>query len=370
MKNKVIKIVIIICLSFFIRNDVLAATCNWVKPKGIVTTGAVWSCPDSNTIISKSDSECSGTKPSADIMCCCPKPVATSVTEPKFKLPDYVFQIPIGKLVGLTTVDCSSGTCQIPFIAQYVTAVYTYGLSVAGILGVLVLMAAGLLWLVSGGDSSKITRAKQLIFGSATGLLLLVGLSLFLSFINPDLIKTKTIDLEYINRIEIEGDNNSPTVSMDTSSISSILGVNCGKDSVSQIVNKSKGKVTYSQEKRTKSTPEGYVYLDCSSFANFVLKCATGKNSGQRSADIFSEQKVWDQKLESLQPGDMVGWAPKNNAKNNGHVIIYMGNGLFGDCHSGSGKRPGNCVSNSMGLEKIKEYASSHSDGRIYLKRY
>ena len=209
MKNKIIKILIIICLSFFIRNDVLAATCSWVKSKGVVTgglTGAVWSCPDSNTTESKSNSECSGDQPSMDYMCCCSKPAVVTVaaSEPKFKLPDYVFQIPIGKLVKLTTVDCSGGTCQIPFISQYVTAVYTYGLSVAGILGVLVLMAAGLLWLVSGGDSGKITTAKNLIVGSVTGLLLLVGLSLFLNFINPDLIKTKSIELESIDRKELE----------------------------------------------------------------------------------------------------------------------------------------------------------------------
>jgi len=150
------------------------------------------------------NTECVGTKDPKKS--CCYKPITTalSAAEPKFKLPDYVFQIPIGKLSKLNTVDCSSGTCQIPFIAQYVSAVYEYGLSIAGVLGVLMLMAAGLLWMVSGGDSGKVTKAKQLIFGSVTGLLLLLGLSLFLGFINPDLIKTKTIDLESIQRKELE----------------------------------------------------------------------------------------------------------------------------------------------------------------------
>lgn len=125
-------------------------------------------------------------------------------TAPLFELPDYVFQIPIGKLSKLTPVDCSTGTCEVPFIAQYVSAIYTYGLSIAGVLGVLVLMTAGLLWMVSGGDSSKATQAKQLILGSVTGLLLLTGLTLFLNFINPDLSKNKNISLESIGRIEIE----------------------------------------------------------------------------------------------------------------------------------------------------------------------
>lgn len=129
---------------------------------------------------------------------------SSAQAEPLFKLPDYTFQVPIGKLSTLTPVDCSEGTCEVPFLAQYISAIYTYGLSIAGVLGVLMLMAAGLLWMVSGGDSSKATKAKQLIAGSVLGLTLLLGLTLFLNFINPDLSKNKVISLESIGRIEIE----------------------------------------------------------------------------------------------------------------------------------------------------------------------
>lgn len=132
--------------------------------------------------------------------------VAQATSTPKFKLPDYVFQVPIGTLTGLKMIDCSSGSCEIPFLAQYIVAIYKYGLSIAGVLGVLMLMAAGLLWLVSGGDSGKINQAKKMIFGSVFGLLLLVGLSLFLSFINPDLAATKVLSLPSIQRIEIESE--------------------------------------------------------------------------------------------------------------------------------------------------------------------
>lgn len=174
-------------------------SCSWMSAQ--TSAGNInGSCPTGNNPCQTN--ECVGANSDPKKVCCY-KPITTAASSAKFKLPDYVFQIPIGKLVKLTTVDCSGGTCQIPFISQYVSAVYVYGLSVAGILGVLVLMAAGLLWLVSGGDSGKITTAKNLIFGSVTGLLLLVGLSLFLSFINPDLIKMKSLELENIERIDI-----------------------------------------------------------------------------------------------------------------------------------------------------------------------
>jgi len=68
------------------------------------------------------------------------------------------------------------------------------------------LMAAGLLWMSSGGDSGRITQAKSMIFGSITGLLLLVGLSLFLNFINPDLINPRALTLDTIQKKELEAE--------------------------------------------------------------------------------------------------------------------------------------------------------------------
>lgn len=143
---------------------------------------------------------------SVPICCCTAKSsliTPVSGAKAKFTLPDYTFQIPIGNLSSLKMVDCSSGTCEVPFIAQYISAAYTYGLSIAAILAVLIIMAAGLLWMVSGGDSGKKGQAKKMILGSILGLALVVGLSLFLSFINPNLIITKNISLDNISRIDL-----------------------------------------------------------------------------------------------------------------------------------------------------------------------
>jgi hypothetical protein len=301
-----------------------------------------------------------------------PALAATSTPEstpPLFKIPEMQVKIP--GMAKFSEVQCGEdGKCGVPWIGEYVLGFYNYALSIVGILAAIMLMAGGVLWLISAGDASRITQAKELIISSITGVIILASSYILLTQINPELTRFIPISVSYIERVDLGGDNDSPVVSLNVSTIASALGVNCGQDSVSQIVNKAKGRATYSQENRTKSTPEGFVYFDCSSFSSFVLKCATGKSSGQRSADIFSEQRIWDQKLESLQVGDMVGWAPENNKDNSGHVIIYMGNGVFGDCHGGEGKKPGNCVSNSISLSKMKAYAGSHSDGNIYLKRY
>ncbi len=213
MKNGTIKILIIICLSFFVSNYVSALDgCNWVKGKAIIVPGIVtskWSCPDSNTKEAVKYSDCSGESPSLDSMCCCGKLVAAPA-EPKFKLPDYVFQIPIPGFSGLSKPVCTTEggveSCGISWISDYVFAIYTYGLTVVGVIAVLILMAAGLLWIVSGGDSGKINQAKGMIMGSVTGLLLIVGMNLLLSYINPDLVNRKMLVLSTVEKVVLEGD--------------------------------------------------------------------------------------------------------------------------------------------------------------------
>ncbi len=315
--------------------------------------------------------QCSDTSPCPSGQDCidnwCQSP---AVAAPLFKAPDLQIKIP--GLAKFSDVQCTNdGKCGVPWIGQYIQGIYNYALSIVGIIAAIVLMAGGVLWLISGGDASKITQAKELITGSVSGLIILSLSYVILLQINPNLTKFIPISVSYIEAINLGGDNDSPGVSLDANKIAAVLGVNCGgQDSISQIVSKAKGHATYNQPKRTQTTPEGFVYFDCSSFAGFVLKCATGKSSGQRSAEIFGDQNIWDQKLESIKPGDMVGWAPINNKANSGHVIIYMGNGLFGDCHGGNGKDPGNCVSSSMSYSYVIAYAKSHSDGNLYVKKY
>jgi len=229
MKNKIFKILTILCLSFFISDYAAAATsCSWTKSATNRTQTQVGDeivvsereeCPTGTTL----GGGCSGTTP-AGSMCCCVKAASTSASAPRFKLPDYNFQIDLPGLSKLSTVDCTD-TCEIPWISQYIVAVYNYGLTVVGIIAVLVLMAAGLLWIVSAGDSEKINKAKQLIVGSITGILLMISMNLFLAFINPDLVKMKSITLDKINE-----KLDSLATSKNNSTIESYKNAGCATD--------------------------------------------------------------------------------------------------------------------------------------------
>lgn len=205
MKNKIFKVLIIFYLSFFVSGFAMAADCNWMPSVRKVTSSGsgmyalttdTQNCPDGTNACSS----CSGETPQGSLCC---SVIVAAAPGPKFKMPDFVFQVPIPGLAKLSTINCTS-TCEISWISEYIFAIYTYGLTVVGVIAVLILMAAGVLWIVSGGDSGKITKAKEMIIGSVTGLLLLVSMSLLLSYINPNFTQRKAISLEVIKAINLD----------------------------------------------------------------------------------------------------------------------------------------------------------------------
>jgi len=86
-----------------------------------------------------------------------------------------------------------TGLLDSDLLARYIKVIYDYGIFMATILGGLVLMAGGLIWLSSGGNESKITQAKTLILSSLTGIIIVFGSWVLLNTINPDLLKMKVI---------------------------------------------------------------------------------------------------------------------------------------------------------------------------------
>lgn len=73
-------------------------------------------------------------------------------------------------------------------IGEYLARVYRWAVPVAAILAVVVIMVAGLLWIVSGVAEQKAT-AQQWIRNALIGLLLALGSYVILQTINPDLVR-------------------------------------------------------------------------------------------------------------------------------------------------------------------------------------
>lgn len=146
-------------------------------------------------------------------VCCCPK---TTVENNINKTPDLNplgnLQIKIPGLDDLAKkhpVKCETNSdgvesCQIPWIAVYVTAIYNYLLGIGGILAAIALMVGGVIWLVSAGNASRVTEAKSWITGSITGIVILLTSYILLNQINPELIGMQYLKLETINPIVAE----------------------------------------------------------------------------------------------------------------------------------------------------------------------
>jgi len=131
----------------------------------------------------------------ATVILTCPRAVEAATTTVNFK--------PQVSIPGSSFVAESPSLLTGSTIASYIGAIYNYGMAIAGILATLVLMGAGVIWLTSGGDSGKITQAKELISGSIAGLLILVVSWVILNTVNPDLVNLKSIAPANIAEIDI-----------------------------------------------------------------------------------------------------------------------------------------------------------------------
>lgn len=118
---------------------------------------------------------------------------------PQIGIPGSEFQQGEAVEVGRVSVKGENKVLTANLISRYVNSFYSWGLSILGILAVLMLMTGGILWLTSRGDNGQIEKAKKMISGSLFGSLLLLGAWFILNTINPDLVKPASIDVVLVN---------------------------------------------------------------------------------------------------------------------------------------------------------------------------
>ncbi|KKQ79627.1 MAG: hypothetical protein UT02_C0029G0007 [Parcubacteria group bacterium GW2011_GWC2_38_7] len=117
------------------------------------------------------------------------------------KLTAPVISIPIPSLPSFADIEVSPGeTVNVPYIAQYVVAIYKYGLTLASILAVMMIVIGGIMYIISSADPSKVALAKQMIFGSITGITVLLCSFIMLKIINPNLVTFTAISVETVKK--------------------------------------------------------------------------------------------------------------------------------------------------------------------------
>ncbi|MGI5827122.1 MAG: pilin [Patescibacteria group bacterium] len=118
---------------------------------------------------------------------------------PQVGIPGSEFQVGENISVGET----KNGTTSSTLLADYIRSFYIYALNILGVLAVLILMAGGVQWIISGGNTKKIESAKKMISGSLFGSFLLLGSYFILNTINPNLTKLPAIEMRSIEYVDL-----------------------------------------------------------------------------------------------------------------------------------------------------------------------
>lgn len=117
-----------------------------------------------------------------------------------FKPVNAVLQIPIPNLQfsnilnNVRSVDGTTDVVSIPWIGEYIAAIYRWSIPVGAVLAVIMIMIGGILWLTSAG-AERLSTAKTWITNAVIGLLLLVCSYVILNIINPDLVNLTQLSI-------------------------------------------------------------------------------------------------------------------------------------------------------------------------------
>jgi hypothetical protein len=103
------------------------------------------------------------------------------------------------------------------------------------------MMFGGFLWLTAGGDSGKVTNAKEWLKASLTGLLIALSSYTMLSMINPELVSFRSLDIEKIkatqnNANQTNNDEADPNLT-EPNIPSGTTGVRLDNDTATRLLN-------------------------------------------------------------------------------------------------------------------------------------
>ncbi len=137
-------------------------------------------------------------------------------------IPALNVPIPGLDLSGSVQVD-DQGNIETNMIGLYVNAVFSYGIILASIFGVLMFTIAGFQYMTAGGDKGAVSKAKARMTNTIFGIVILMATYSIAFLIDPRTTRFNSLDFENISTIEAfppdgEDDNVEPNSSLDGTS--------------------------------------------------------------------------------------------------------------------------------------------------------
>lgn len=215
--------------------------------------------------------------------------VKTLVPQLSIKIPGLDFSA-IGK--NLETAPSGEVYMYVPFIGQLLKAIYNYSMAIVSIVGVIMIIVAGVRIIVSGGGEQKVAGYKK-IGKVVVGLAIAWGSYIILYTINPSLVKFDSLKIHYVQSQDVVAFRAESESKVETATeIAQIPGVSGGSENVSGTTDKKEAakignnfKATYCAQPKNPSkdntamvsyfTSRGFVVdnslygsLDCNKNAN------------------------------------------------------------------------------------------------------
>lgn len=88
----------------------------------------------------------------------------------------------------------------VPWISNYIAAVYRYSVSVATLLAGVMFVIGGFQYLTAGGDASRVSKGRDRITNAVIGLFLVLAAYVILLTINPDLVTLTSLRIKTVPR--------------------------------------------------------------------------------------------------------------------------------------------------------------------------
>ncbi|MBU2542392.1 pilin [Patescibacteria group bacterium] len=266
----------------------------------------------------------------------------------------------------------------IPFLGEYMAAIYRYAVIISSIFAVVMIINNGLKWVISGGTPEKVNEAKTRIGQSLVGLLLVVGSYTLLYTINPELVKfnnlrVKTVEGRALSDALLNSSDDLPAGSMVP-----IVKTPIDLNELNQYKNQGCGKNLYQIAKFFSGQIICQSSCNCANFVSHLLTqtgCAKNIISGSAD-DLVTNLKNNGWKLvegtNGAQPGDVAVY--NKSGKDVTHVeVVSQANKTIGSnvdmraCWIDSnGKNIANQVEGKCGSFWDFGYSGGEKKGKIY----
>jgi len=119
---------------------------------------------------------------------------------PRISIPGVAFS-DLDKESAIVTDTAGASWFVVPFLGEYIAAIYRYSVILITLIAIISLIVAGVQWIVSGGSSDMITKAKKRIISSLVAIVLTAGSYTILFAINPELVNFRNLRILVVRGI-------------------------------------------------------------------------------------------------------------------------------------------------------------------------